>query len=286
MVHMQEDPLAYYASPGVMTQPGEYASLLDGLPPDISTLCEIVQTNLLHIFWAERYGVKLTDEKQKTVNLRKVSEKLSLINHADPRPLTSAREISHRQVGNCRDFTLLLTAILRHQGRAARARCGFGKYFLPEHYEDHWVCEYWNTQAMRWVMVDSQLDGFQRNALDIHFDPLDVPSDQFITGGKAWQLCRDGKADPDQFGIFDMHGWWFIWGDVVRDFMALNKVEILPWDGGWGFLTHELTEALPGETELKLYDHIAALSATPDDSFLEFRSLFKSESRLNLPDNL
>jgi hypothetical protein len=53
--------------------------------------------------------------------------------------------------------------------------------------------------------------------------------EEFITAGKAWQMCRSGKADPDKFGIFDMHGLRFIWGDVVRDFLALNKVETLPW---------------------------------------------------------
>ena len=85
-------------------------------------------------------------------------------------------------------------------------------------------------------MVDAQLDSFQVKTLDIHFDPLNMPSDQFISGGRAWQICRSGNANPDQFGIFDMHGWWFIWGNVIRDFLSRNKIEILDWDGGWGFL--------------------------------------------------
>ena len=44
------------------------------------------------------------------------------------------------------------------------------------------------------------------------------------------QLCRAGQANPDLFGVFDMHGMWFIRGNVVRDLAALNKVELLPWD--------------------------------------------------------
>jgi hypothetical protein len=46
--------------------------------------------------------------------------------------------LAKRLVGNCRDFSTMLCAMLRHQGVPARARCGFGAYFLPNHYEDHW----------------------------------------------------------------------------------------------------------------------------------------------------
>jgi len=275
----------YYISHGMMTDPGEYSKLLTDLPEGISNLCEVVQNNLVHVFWAERYGIKLSEDQQQTLNVRKLSEKLSLIHSTDPRPLISKREIHSRQVGNCRDFSLLLTALLRHQGIPARSRCGFGRYFLPDHYEDHWVVEYWNDVESRWIMVDPQLDPFQIKALDIQFDPLSVPSDQFIPGGKAWQLCRSGFANPEYFGIFDMHGWWFIWGNVIRDFLALNKIEILPWDGGWGFLIHELSDPLPNESELIQYDQIAELLSLPDDSFKQVRSLFNRDPRFALPND-
>jgi hypothetical protein len=280
------DPITYYASPGMMTDPGKYSSLLINLPVVISDLCGIVQTNLIHVFWAERYGIILNDEQKQTLNLRKLSEKLFLIDSHDPRPLIEKREINMRQVGNCRDFSLLLTALLRHQGIPARSRCGFGTYFLPDHYEDHWISEYWNNTENRWVMVDSQLDPFQIKTLDIQFNPLDVPSDQFIIAGKAWQMCRSGIVNPEQFGIFDMHGWWFIWGNVIRDFFALNKIEILPWDGGWGFLTHNLDDPLLNGEELHVYDHIAALTVNPENNFYKIRSFYENDSRFHLPEDV
>jgi hypothetical protein len=281
----QTELINYYGSQGMMSEPGDYSSLLADLPDATSDLCDVVQNNLIHVFWAERYGITLSEAQKQTLNLRKLSEKLSLIHSTDPRPLISKREIHARQVGNCRDFSLLLTALLRHKGIPARCRCGFGRYFLPEHYEDHWVVEYWNEDEHHWAMVDPQLDAFQIKSLNIQFDPLNVPSDQFITGGQAWQLCRAGNANPDHFGIFDMRGWWFIWGNVVRDFLALNKTEILPWDGGWGFLTHELSDPLPNESELILYDQIAKISSRPDDAFQQIRSLFNSDARFSLPDD-
>ena len=126
---------------------------------------------------------------------------------------------------------------------------------------------------------------YQMKTLKICFDPFDVPADQFISGGNAWKMCRSGLADPDIFGIFDMHGWWFIWGNAIRDFLSLYIIKILPWDGGWGFHTHELTDSLPDEPELVHNDNIARFSALPDSSFQKLRILFNCEPRFHPPKN-
>ncbi len=286
MPDTQADILNYYSQPGLMTDPGSQAHLFDGFPTDIGSLCKVVQNNLLHIFWAERYGVALAEERKQEVNLRPVNEKLTRLLEIDSRSLLEPRPPEQRLVGNCRDFTVMLVSILRHQGVPARARCGFGAYFLPNHYEDHWVCEYWNTEQQRWVLVDSQLDDLQRDVLQISFDPLDVPRDQFIVGGKAWQMCRSGQADPDCFGIFDMHGLWFVAGDLIRDFLSFNKVEILPWDGGWGYLTQEAVTSSSNGFEGDLFDRVAALTLEGDSAFSRIRSLYETDSRWYLPESI
>jgi hypothetical protein len=275
--------LKYYASPGPFTDPGQYSHLFDDLPADIGELFQIVQNNLLHIFWSERYGRILSEDEKETVGVRPVMEKLALMQANDPRLLTATRGLEQRQIGNCRDFTVMLTAILRHQGIPARARCGFGTYFLPNHFEDHWVCEYWNEDQARWVLVDAQLDEFQCKELKVNFNPLDVPRDQFVVAGKAWQMCRHREADPQQFGIFEMHGWWFIWGNVVRELLAFNKVEILPWDMIPGCMTHELDDPLPAGAELALYDGIAALTLAGDAAFPTLRDIVEQDDRFQVP---
>lgn len=78
------------------------------------------------------------------------------------------------------------------------------------------------------MMVDAELDPGAIEFFHFKFDPFDVPAEVFISAGKAWQMCRLRKADPGKFGIFNMHGLRFVSGDVVLDFPALNKVEILP----------------------------------------------------------
>jgi hypothetical protein len=268
---MKEDSLTYYARPGPMTDPGPHAHLWDDLPTDMPSLVKTVQGVMLHIFWAGAYGVELTDERKAEVNLRRVDKQLARMLELDGRPLTEARPHERKLVGNCRDFAVMLTAMLRHQDVPARARCGFGTYFTPGHYEDHWVCEYWNAEQGRWVLVDAQLDDLMLNGLKPDFEPLDTPRDRFITGGKAWQLCRSGAANPDDFGIFDMHGIEFVRGDLVRDFLAFNKVEILPWDGGWRNM-----DSLEMDRVAALIE--AADASASEDDWAGIRALYEQDA--------
>ncbi|MGE5222245.1 MAG: transglutaminase-like domain-containing protein [Omnitrophica WOR_2 bacterium] len=275
--------LQYYAAPGPMTDPGEHTYLFADLPADLHELCKIVQGCLLHIFWAERNGVKLSEERKQEVQIRPVAAKLPRLLDLDSHPLNISRPPERRLVGNCRDFSVLLVSMLRYLGIPARARCGFGAYFMPNHYEDHWVVEYWNAKEQRWILVDAQLDELQRSVLQPPFDPLDVPRNQFIVAGQAWQLCRAGLADPDAFGIFDMHGTWFIGGNVVRDFLSFNKVEILPWDSGWGFLTMDALNPASVYFEGDKLDRVSQWTLNGDECFNAIRDEYSSEPRWQAP---
>jgi hypothetical protein len=270
----------YYTKPGVMTNAGEYGTLFDHLPPDISTLCGIVQGIMLHIFWAEQYGEPLSEQRKSEVQVRAVADKLARIVELDQRPLAEMRPAEKRLVGNCRDFSIMLTAMLRHQGVPARARCGFARYFVPTHYEDHWLCEYWDNNRKRWVLVDAQLDELQCEKLSISFNPLDVPRNQFLAGGKAWQMCRTGQADPNQFGIFEMKGLWFVRGDLVRDVASLNKVELLPWDG-WGIIEGRDEEVIGDD--LAFLDRVAELTRDDVPKVDQVRLLYENDVRLRVP---
>lgn len=269
----------FFTQQGPISNPGSYEHLFENLPTKIDELCKVVQGNTIHVFWAERYGLKLSPERQEEVQLRWMERRLAHALKLDSHPLTESRPLEKKIVGNCRDFTLLLVSILRHQGVPARARCGFGTYFLPDHYEDHWVAEYWNAEQERWILVDAQLDEFQCNELKVQFDPLDVPRDQFIVGGAAWQMCRLEGADPDKFGIFDMHGLWFVRGDFVRDVAALNKVELLPWDC-WGLING--TDDEISLEDMDFLDHLAELTSGDVPNLVEVRSIYESDQRVRM----
>jgi len=274
--------LSYYREQGRISNPGAYASVFNALPTQIEELVKVVQGTTIHPFWTEEYGLKLPPERKDEVQLRTMERRLGRTLELDPRPLNEARAVDKKLVGNCRDHSLLLVAMLRQQGIAARARCGFGAYFMPNLYVDHWVVEYWNLTEQRWVLVDAQLDALQYKALHITFNPLDVPRDQFIVGGRAWQMCRSGLADAKSFGIFDMNGLDFIRGNLLRDVASLNKVELLPWDC-WGLI---LKEDLDDAEDLALVDRLAELTAGDVPDPLTVRSAYESDPRLRMDGRL
>ncbi len=279
---MALDVQAYYAEPGVMTDLSRHGDMLVGLPHDIGELCKVVQGVMVHVFWANAYGMSETEiaPRRAELQLRAARHLLNRIRELDPRPLAIARPLRKRILGNCRDFTVLLVALLRYQGIPARARCGFGTYFTPGKREDHWVAEVWREDEGRWVLVDAQLDSVQMQALKIDFDPLDVPRDRFLTGPVAWQQCRVGGADPESFGILDMWGLWFVRGNLIRDIAALAKMELLPWDC-WGLIDEE--ESKIDAKALALLDHAARLALAGDDLLEELLALYNREPRLRVP---
>jgi hypothetical protein len=262
-----------YKRPIAMSDPGRHAALFDVLPRDASALAETVQGLLIHQHIAPAYGVTLGRDQQGQSHVRAV-EKIFVMR--DSRPLSAARATNERQVGVCRHFTLLHVAMLRTQGIPARVRCGFGAYFEKGKYLDHWVTEYWNEEKQCWVLFDAQIDNRQRELFGIGFDTADVPRDQFMVAGDAWALCRGGRTDPSAFGIFDMHGLWFIAGNLVRDVAALNNREMLPWDV-WGAMRRQ-----DNELDFAFFDGLAIVSREPDAHADELSALYRDD-RVTVP---
>ena len=268
----------FYMHPGRMTDAGASAELLKDAPTDIPGIVAYVQNLLLHMHWAPAYRMRLTDQRRDEANLRSLQDMLALMQHHDGRPLAFVRTLYQRMIGNCRHFSVFAVALFRRAGIPARARCGFGAYFNAGKFEDHWVAEYWNGTA--WQLLDAQIDPAQRAILRLEFDPLDVPRDQFIIAGDAWAQCRAGRADPQNFGIFDMRGFWFVAGNVMRDFAALNNMEMLPWDV-WGPMSSSDTEL--SSEKLALFDRVTALTLAADKRFAELRTLYENDAALRVP---
>ncbi|HUY28963.1 MAG TPA: transglutaminase domain-containing protein [Candidatus Binataceae bacterium] len=278
-----EKALEFFKDHGPMTAPGGRAAELRALPSGLAALCEVVQAVLIHRDQAPFfYALKLPPERYDEANLRTTAAMLTKISALDARPLGAAREPRARMAVVCRHFAVMLSAILREKGIPARARCGFGGYFMPGKFEDHWVCEYWNAAQARWILVDAQLDAIQRKAFRIDLDPLDVARDRFVIAGDAWQMCRAGRADPSRYGLsfINESGLWFIAQNLLRDLASLNRMEMLPWDV-WGSMREPEVPLI--DNDLALFDRAAALTMGGDAAFPEIRTIYESDERLRVP---
>jgi hypothetical protein len=279
----QQQILEFYTHPSMMTSAGRYASLFDELPNDAAELVRIIQgLGIYDLVAVDLYGCTIPDHRTSEIHLRFMEQMLEHILALNDQPLSVARPADNRLACRCHHFTRFLVAMLRAKGVPARARCGFGAYFNPPYFEDHWLCEHWNATEARWVLVDPQFDETWRRRLKIDHNILNVLRDRFLVAGDAWAQCRAGEADPAKFGLVfvNLRGLWYVAGNLVRDVAALNKMEMLPWDV-WGAMP--APDAPLENEQLELFDRLAAVTRTPDSTFTELRTLYEGDDGLRVP---
>jgi dephospho-CoA kinase len=250
---------SYYSSAGPMTAIDEtrFGAALEGLDQTPDALASAVRGVLIHRDWAPFLGMTFDADRLADQQVRPVNEILARVLTLRDEPIAQTRELTDRMVAVCRHYAVLYTALLRRAGTPARSRAGFARY-LGAGWGDHWITERWDG---RWVRDDAQIGAVARSTLDLHFDPADMPPGEFLTGAEAWLRCRAGEADPEEFGIFDQRGLWFVRGNVPRDLAAVNKVELLPWDS-WGTVAGP--DWQPTATELEQVDDLARAIVADD----------------------
>ncbi len=249
------DELHFYRRHSALTEPGGHRALLAGLPTEPAALGAIVRGIMVHrdeTSWM--HGFDLPPHRRDEANTRWTQAILDHVGDLQERPA------ARRFAGTCRDFSILLCALLRQAGVPARLRAGFAGYFTTGFFDDHWVVEYW-TDTHGWRLADAQLAGGAAEAYRSTVDPLDVPRNAFLVGGQAWQDCRRGDRDPDRFGVAaaGLTGMWEVQGNVIRDLAALAKIETLPWDN-WGIIDRHFDTLTDDDRDL--LDRAAAVSAT------------------------
>jgi hypothetical protein len=266
------DPLQFYAKQSPTTDPGEYAYLLEGLPADAAGIVRTVQGVLVRVDANEKAGFPIPRRRaDRELGIGTVRGVLERIAELDGRPLAEPREYRNHVVSICAQYAMLTTALFRHRGIPARARGGFETYFSETRHHDHWITEYWNAEAGRWVRVDAEIESEEG---------LDLPDGAFLTGAEAWRMCRNGKKPPGHFGIWGgewIGGWDFVLNELVLDFDSLNKVESLPWDEV-GLTQKGYTNLT--ESELELLDSTAEAALEDDVAFGRIRELFRSRPEL------
>ena len=243
------EALQFYRKHDLFSDPGEYASRYRELPMEMNALHAAINELLIHNWKVERDRPGWIRAHPKEVDvftrpIRKVLERLASL---APEPWNQPRPPEKRAVIDCRHFSLLLCSVLRERGIPARTRCGFATYLEDTHWMDHWICEFWDDEQGCWVMEDADLQ--------LH----SVPSDEFYSGIRAWELSREIPSMARQFGFSreeQKRGAWVARVNLVRDFAALNGFVSISGDS-WGLGDKTDDQLLPAD--LQRLDEIVRL---------------------------
>jgi hypothetical protein len=311
-----QEVLDYYRQPGLITGLDKYRDFTSWLTSDPEAIYQVAQGLLIHDMWIDKYGITYNtanEYPQKTAYMQDLLDKALEL---DASNLAVVRAPEKRVIACCREFATLMCALLRAKGIPARSRSGFAFYFgWNGDYADHWICEYWDGGS--WIMADPQLDPLQESYVKSWadagskqsreyaekikaFNPRRLTGNDFLTAGQAWKLCRKGELDAMRFGnscpikpewgIDSLFGLWFVRGNLLRDFAALNKVETSPFlvrvVKGLNWKAWRLVAASDQELaahDWSLLDRIADLCSDADSNFNAIRSLYDGNSDLAVP---
>ncbi len=222
-----------YTSHSAWSQVDAHQHALKYLPDDLTSLADSLENFMVHHAAAEGMGITVPEYAETDKNLRSVEKLLSTLLARDDRPLTEKRELPNYLYCTCHDFSLIAAATLRSRAVPARLRVGFVNYLTNNFWEDHWLCEYY--QDDKWQLFDPQMGKQARTNFNINF-PIDkLDRRRFKSAAEMWQDLANGKTSSRHCGVsfIGLSGEWFCACNLLRDAVALLKIETLPWDF-WG----------------------------------------------------
>ncbi len=222
---------------------------------------------IIHEGVVAHLGLQYTEERFADRRRVGASAILQRVLSFDSSPLSVERPVQNRMIGYCYHFAVLHCAFMRSKGVPARARCGFASYYREGAWIDHWVVEYWDGGD--WVVIDPD------SGRDVVF------ARDFRNAGLAWQLCRDGDADPAVHGNHVLWGWDELRGSLVNDIGAHNRVEVGEWESWCSLIAVEHRDRPNAELDARL-DVFARLLSS-DVSFEELRRSYALEKGLQPP---
>jgi hypothetical protein len=261
--------LNFYTQQSIFTDPGKYADLYKDLPKSYDELCKLIKSQLIHpntdlpqfrnVIPAER-----VNDDASYNDVRSMLEGLIKYN---PAGLILERKPEERLILTCRYHAILLASILKSRGIPVRLRYGYATYLLPEHHVYHVVCEIWNKEESRWMLVDPD-----RRLIDIQ-------PGQFEFAGDVWKLFLSNKIKPELYGV---PGWWGehpIYSILCHDIASVLGYEYIYRD-------HPPIAANPysiynaTKDQINILSKTAAMLKNPDKYFNEIKSIYEKNTFL------
>jgi len=183
--------LDFYRQYSSFTDPGEYKYLYKNLPDSLPELCSLIRSQFINYGWElDMYREQISKERwNESLKYPTVKSALEGLLSHDSRGIVKDRKPKDRLVLICRDNAVLLASILKYRGIPARVRYGFDPYLIPGFHSNHVICEVWNKNEDRWMLVDPSADRVDFNREDFDFS------------NDVWLKMQRKEIDPKLYGM-------------------------------------------------------------------------------------
>ncbi len=270
-----------YRQFSIYTDPCEYVYLYKSLPESLDELCRLIKCQFIHPFEAEPFKKVIPPERQKYGDpiYPTVRALLKGLLEYDPNGLVPTRQPKDRLIVTCRYHAILLASILKHSGVPTRVRYGFALYIGKDVKNCHVICEVWDSEKKRWLLVDPTLPNM-----------VDFPREQFEFASDAWHKLQEGNIDPKKYGVADRWGSFNILDMFCHDMESVLGRELLYWEHPSVCQDENMDVTKIDKEQVEIIDKLADLMDNPDESlkaieflrsqneFLQFKRSGKSSS--------
>lgn len=183
--------LDFYRQLSSHTVPGTYASLYESLPDSLPELCNLIRSQFIHPYaQLPKYRDLIPKERWgEMFEYPTVESVLKGLLSYDANGLTKNRRPEDRLILGCWHNSILLASVLKNRGTPARIRTGHATYLMPDFHISHTICEVWNEQEKRWMLVDPSTN------------MIDFSRDKFDFSNELWLKFQKGEIDPQKYGI-------------------------------------------------------------------------------------
>lgn len=263
----------FYRQYSSFTDPGEYEYLYEDLPESLTELCILIKSQIIHPFSElPQYRTQIPQERwNEYFNYPTVQSILEgLVSH-DSSGFVSDRKLEDKLVLGCNQNAILLASILKYRGIPARVRSGHAAYIIPGFHVSHTICEVWNKNEKRWMLVDPSMD------------MIDFSRENFDLSNELWFELQKGEIDPNLYGIPRRYtGLVSIVGKICTDLASLLGTEypinqyapILDYIFENNQLTNEQIELLNNICEL--------MSSNNAENLSKLREIYDSNPQMQI----
>jgi len=266
--------LNFYRQYSSFTDPGEYKYLYKNLPDSLPELCSLIRSQFINYGWElDMYREQIPKERwNESLKYPTVKSALEGLLSYDSSGLVKDRKPEDRLVLICRDNAILLASILKYRGIPARVRYGFAPYLIPGFHSNHVICEVWNKNDHRWMLVDPSAD-----MIDFSYDNFDFSND-------VWLKMQNKEIDPKLYGMVGQYtGLPMITAAFCHDLSSILGTEYPHFHYAPIVGQTFINEGQLSEEQIRLLNRISNLMTSINaKSISELKDIYNNNSQIQI----